>query len=133
MAILWFLIDCNIFWNIFGTTENVTKSGPSDPAFITNIFQKIQETHGDSLEQYDFHIWEHEMLKILEGLCTKLFDIFEFELLKITNFDSWKYEKWEFENGNCLVIGEFGNLKIENLSIGALVNLKNDLQIMDTS
>ena len=36
------------FWNIFGTPNNVTKSGPSDPVFITNISQKKQE-----------QVWEH--------------------------------------------------------------------------
>ena len=58
----WFLIDCNIFWNIFGTTKNVAKSGPSDPVFITKILQKYKKD-GSILEKSDFsylRIWNSE-------------------------------------------------------------------------
>ena len=34
---------CNICWNIFGTSKNVTKDRPSGPLFITKVFQKIYE------------------------------------------------------------------------------------------
>ena len=34
---------CNTFWIIFGTFQNVTKYGPSDFVFITEILQQLQE------------------------------------------------------------------------------------------
>ena len=69
LGMLGFLIDCNTFWNIFGTTNNATKSGPSDPVFITKVLHKLKE------------IWQHpyniffisenlKNLKTLEGSCT---------------------------------------------------------------
>ena len=42
----------NTFWMISGTSKKSTTSGPSDPVLITNIFQKIQENTGASLEYY---------------------------------------------------------------------------------
>ena len=50
-----------------GTTENVTKSGPSDPVFIDKIFQKIQATYGSIPETQNFHIREYEN-SFLEGM-----------------------------------------------------------------
>ena len=64
------LIDCNTFWNIFGTTKTVTKSGPSGPVFITRILQQIQEQYGGIFETYDFYILESEIVKMAEGLST---------------------------------------------------------------
>ncbi len=30
-------IDCNTFWMIYGTSQKSTKSGPSDPVFVTKM------------------------------------------------------------------------------------------------
>ena len=46
--------NCNTFWMISGTSKNVSKSGPSDPVFITKIFQKLQEADGTILEDSNF-------------------------------------------------------------------------------
>ena len=42
------------FLNMFGSTENVTKSGPSEPVVITKILQKMQEQYGNVLEHLIF-------------------------------------------------------------------------------
>ena len=42
---------CNIFW-IYGTFKKSSKSGPSDPVFITTIRQKVQEKSGNNFETY---------------------------------------------------------------------------------
>ena len=52
----------------------------------------VQENLGTSLKHIMFHIWEYDILKMLEGQCTKLF---EFWNLK---FQNWKVEIGEFEN-----------------------------------
>ena len=60
---------------LFGTflelPNKSTKSGPSDPVFITKILQtNTRQFMGRSLKHIIFHIWESEILKILKGLCT---------------------------------------------------------------
>ena len=40
--------------------------------------------YGNLFEIYYFHIWESEILKLLEGLCTDLF-VWNFDILKLKN------------------------------------------------
>ena len=61
------------FLDFFGTTNNVTKYGPSNPVSITKNTLKIQEKYGSDFEEYSFHICESEFLKILEGVCVSNF------------------------------------------------------------
>ena len=42
------------FFDIFGTSKQPTKSGPSDPLFITEILQNIQDNYGNILQTYYF-------------------------------------------------------------------------------
>ena len=77
---------CNTVWNIFGTTKPVTKSGTSDPVFITKILQKIQEQYENILEHIFCNICESEILKVWESLCT-IFEMLEFELLTSLTFE----------------------------------------------
>ena len=109
-------------WMISGTTKNVTKSRPSDPVFITKILQKIQEHLKEQPWNILFlHIWEYEILKVLEGLCTRLFEILKSETLKTWIFEMFNFEKWTFGNwtfetwqfGGCfLEMWNFENSKI---------------------
>ena len=70
-----------------------TKSGPSDPIFITKIF----------------HIRESAILKMLGGLCTSVLEIWEFYISKIESlkWEQLKFGNWKFEN-------KIGNLKNGN-------------------
>ena len=119
---------------ISGTTKNVTKYGPLDPVFITEIFQKIHEAYGDILRKY-VHIWESDILKVLEGTCTKplifcFFNFWEPESLNIEiRKTKWQHGLWywhfeESENwkfGNCI----FEKLKLKNEHIEHLNNKWN--------
>ena len=51
---------------ISGTSNLFIKSGPVDPVFITNLFQKIQGNRGIILGNIIFHISESVNLKMLE-------------------------------------------------------------------
>ena len=51
-----FRMDCNTFWMISGTSKTSTKYGASDPVLITKILQKIQEKHGNIVENTICHI-----------------------------------------------------------------------------
>ena len=63
MANFDFWTYCNTFWMISGTAKKSTKSGPPDPAFITNIFQKIQEKYGNILgKTLSLSIWDSKII-----------------------------------------------------------------------
>ena len=87
MANWWFLIDCNTFYMISGTSKisrnldpiNWLNMDPRSPYLSPTYFKKHKKKMGTSLEHNIFHIWEFELLKMFEGLCTQhLFWKFEY-------------------------------------------------------
>ena len=101
-------IDCNTFCMISGTSKNVPKSGPSDPVFITEIFEKhkkIWERLWTTLLSY-LRIWNPENV----GRCAYMF--LKLWTLKIWNSDNFKMEIWNAEIGNLTNL-EMRNLKYE--------------------
>ena len=107
MANQWFLIDCNIFWNIFGTTGNVTKYGPSEPVFITKILQQIQ----DFLWGHPWKVSSYLRTLIYEAfgrsvyIAFRVFYFWKFETLKLRTLKSYK-----LKNG----IGKYEDLKMKS-------------------
>ena len=93
------------FLKQFETTNNVTKSGPSNPISITKILQKIQEEYGNILERI---LLISENLKF--GTCVKvhapnfcfLFFWICMRCRKVEVFENWKQQLWfgQFGNGN---------------------------------
>ena len=118
---------------ISGTSKKSTKSGPSDPVFITQMLQKIQENMGTSLNKIIFHLWESEILKTLEGTCTNFFDLstfFFYASWAISNLNESKLKKhaicnlktWTFEHWNVTI--KTWNLIFWKLPILKLTNWK---------
>ena len=63
----WELSNFSIFW---------TRSGPWNPVFLMNLFQKIQENMGTSLENMDFgylRIWKSQIFGSLVYLTSRFF------------------------------------------------------------
>ena len=58
---------------------------------------KIQESYGSILDKYYLHIWESEILKMLEGLGNYLtfFKLFAYDY-KVEN-GVWKLTFWKFD------------------------------------
>ena len=129
-----------MFCNIFRTAQNVTISGPSDPVFITNRLQRIQENIGDVFEPICLisenlkfcKCWKvcvpgfsmlYSALGNLKNLKFEIlknenweFDIWVFEMWIKMKFDfgkigNWKCEQWKFENW------EFEHWKIEDFLV----------------
>ena len=82
MANVDFRTYCNTFWNIFGTIENVTKTGPSDPRFITKILNEYKKNDGNILGKYYFPIYENLDFVLLQIPCT-FFAVLKFDILKL--------------------------------------------------
>ena len=97
---------CNTFCMISGTTKHVTKSGPSDPVFITKIFQKIQETYGNILENLIFisenlKVWKSWKVDVPNCSFFTLFCFFVWggvDILKMWNVETLKMTFWLFES-----------------------------------
>ena len=85
---------CNTFWNIFGTTKDVTKCGPSDPVFITKIFKKYKKIW-EPLWTIIFFICEN--LKLWK--CWKV-SVPNFSMFNV--FKSWNYEVLNLRNCEIL-------------------------------
>ena len=101
MANEWFLIGCNTFWNIFGTTQNVTKSGPSDPVFITKTLLKSKNNYGDIFGTYYvsyLRIWNSENGRYMYQTFWN-FVIWTVENLKI---QIWKHDNLKNEIWNSV-------------------------------
>ena len=93
-----------------------------------------------------FHIWEFEILNLLEGVCTYLYNLWNFETLKfkhlkflklpIWNFtfvkyEFWKLTIWEFWISDILTSWNFKNLHREIMKnpICFLQNIGYELHI----
>ena len=95
---------------MFGTTKSVTKSGPSEPVFITKILQKIQENHGGILEQYC--IFTYENMKLWKCWTVRVPNFFMFYNLKMLKSWTFRDERVEFD----LLLNE--TLKFEKPQFG---------------
>ena len=107
---------CNTFWMISRTSKNVTKSGPSDPVFITTIFQRIHENMGTSMKHIIFKsdnltFWKFRNVCVPNFACSCVFDILKLWNLKfeIVNFEISKFQIPTFE------IWSLYSLKVWNL------------------
>ena len=101
------LIDCICFWNIFGTTNKSTKSGPPDPVFITKVLQKYTKDIGASSEilfSY-LRIWHFDFRGRSVYLAFWKFGNrkFENESWELNHLKIWNLETWTFEIGNVQI------------------------------
>ena len=88
---------CNTFWNMFGTTKNVTKYGPSDPVWEHpwNIFSYLRTWNSDSFGRYVcLTFWNY--LKIEKWTLEN--EMLDNKIHEIRNLKSWKLEIWTFVN-----------------------------------
>ena len=114
---------CNTFWMISGTSKTSTKSGPSDPEFLTKIFQRHKKIWEHPWNILFVYRWDSEVLKRLEGLCTYIL-IFKFWFPKVLFCEIWSYrilfsetlKSWNFEIWTLMhwAFGNFEIWKVEN-------------------
>ena len=90
---------------MFGTTKKLTKSGPSDPIFITKILKRIQENDGRIIEK--LHHLSYLRIRNSEnvGRCA---------YLTFVEIESWEFEV--FENFKIVTLGIL-NLKFGDLDL----------------
>ena len=73
----------------------MTESGPSDPAFLTKKLTKYKQIMGASLTNINFHLWESEVLNILEGLRTYFLILC---ICEVGDLNNWNFEISKVEN-----------------------------------
>ena len=101
-----------------------------------------QEKVGTSLNILLVHIWESELLKLFEGLCTHFLNsgIWHFENVRIWHIANWKFENWtiqywKFANwthgirkSECerwkLAIFEIGSWKVKHVELETRISWK---------
>ena len=86
-----------LFGTFWGRPKMLANLDPRT-LYLSPKYVKNTRRYGDILEKYYFHIWESETLKMLEGLCTELFEnlelyvFLEIRKLIIGNFETWIIE-----------------------------------------
>ena len=97
MANLWFLIDCNTFWDIFATTELWPNLDPRSPYLSPKYFKTYKKIMGTSYKTLFFNIWESEILILLEGMWPNVLKLVIFGFLKVLKLlgpaQLWKSRK----------------------------------------
>ena len=112
------MLPCNIFWNLFGTTKNVTKYGWTlgPRIYHTNIWS-VQENMGTSLQHIIFPhmgVWNSENVGRFVHLSFLnvyflISEVCYFEILKFERLRYWHLENrgmlFAFAHGTATLMG----------------------------
>ena len=91
--------------------KNLLNMDPRTPYLSPKYLKKKKKTWTHPWTYY-VHIWEYAILNLLEGRCTKLFEILELDVLKLWELESLKWQIINFEIESLKYVNEISKFGI---------------------